>query len=206
MNTIEMHIDKILENYTQGEKYELLKIAKERYVALTGKLDEETDEYELRMNSFNDWYIFNFRRENGRRIIDDYIYDFKTEDELARAFHNVNHSLFTYSKTNFKKQIVLKDILRDKKIALSKELKYFGMVQDDLFVGRIINYKDENFLLKGMCPLPGNILSTVKKQAKKIRKLNSLEAEEDFLLKLERLKTRSLQYGHIDANKIFIFN
>lgn len=206
MNEIEQHIEKILQEYTQGENYELLKKAKELYIDLTGKLDEETDEYELRMNSFNDWYIFNYRRENDRRIIDDYIFDHKIDDELAKAFHNINHSLFTYSKMNFKKQIILKDLLHNKKLALGKGVNHFGMVQDDLFVGRVVTYKGENFLLKGMCPLPGNTLGNLKKQSKKIRKMNSREAEESFLLDLERLKTKSLQYGHIDATKIFVFN
>ncbi|MCO4756253.1 MAG: hypothetical protein KC478_17355 [Bacteriovoracaceae bacterium] len=205
MNVIETHIEKILVDYTQGEHYELLKKAKELYTELTGKLDEESDEYELRMNSFNDWYIFNFKRENDRAIIDDYIFDHKIDDELAKAFHNINYSLFSFLKTNMKKQIVLKDVLHDKKIALSKEVQHFGMVQDDLFVGRSIEYKGETYLLRGMCPLPGNVLSALKKQAKKIRKLNSHEEEEKFLLELERLKIKSLNYSHIDANKIFVF-
>lgn len=205
MNVIETHIEKILTHYTQGEHYELLKKAKEIYTQLTGKLDEESDEYELRMNSFNDWFIFNFRRENDRRIIDDYIFEFKIDDDLARSLHNINYSLFSFLKTNLKKQIVLKDILHDKKIALSKSLKHFGMVQDDLFVGRSIEHEGETYLLKGMCPLPGNILSNLKKQSKKVRKLNSHEEEEKFLLELERLKIKSLNYGHIDANKIFVF-
>lgn len=205
MNVIESHIDKILSEYTQGERYELLKKAKEIYTELTGKLDEESDEYELRMNSFNDWYIFNYRRENGRRIIDDYIFEHKIDDELAKSFHNVNHSLFSFAKTNMRGRIVLKDLLRGKKLLLGKDIRNFGLVQDDLFVGRVIEYQDENHLLRGVCPLPGNVLGALKKQAKKIRKLNSSEEEEKFLLELERLKTKSLNYGHIDASKIFVF-
>lgn len=205
MNVIESHIDKILSEYTQGERYELLKKAKEIYTELTGKLDEESDEYELRMNSFNDWYIFNYRRENGRRIIDDYIFEHKIGDELAKSFHNVNHSLFSFAKTNMRGRIVLKDLLRGKKLLLGKDIRNFGLVQDDLFVGRVIEYQDENYLLRGVCPLPGNVLSALKKQSKKIRKLNSSEEEERFLLELERLKTKSLNYGHIDASKIFVF-
>ena len=93
-----------MEKYTTGDKYDLLKSAKEYYIDATGKIDDETDEYESRMSSFNDWYIFNYRREDGRRIIDDYINDFKIDDELAKAFHNVNYSLFSFAKYNLKKQ------------------------------------------------------------------------------------------------------
>ncbi len=120
MHFIEEQVEKILEIYTQGEHYELLKRAKDIYTELTGKLDEESDEYELRMSSFNDWYIFNFKRENDRKIIDDYIYDKNIDEELAKAFHNINYSLFTYYKTNLKKQIVLKDVLHNAKVPLHK--------------------------------------------------------------------------------------
>lgn len=206
MNIIEKHIEKIMENYTSGDKYELLKGAKEYYIEATGKIDDETDEYESRMSSFNDWYIFNYRREDGRRVIDDYINDFKIDDELAKAFHNVNYSLFSFTKYNFKKQMVLKDILHDEKYVINKDQKNIGLVPEDLFVGRVVTYNKENFVLRGMCTLPGNVLSKLKKESRKIRKLNSESSEEAFLLKLEQLKTKSLQYSHLDVNQIFVFS
>ena len=57
-----------------------------------------------------------------------------------------------------------------------------------------------------MCVLPRDVLSNVKKEAKRIRKLTSDTEEESFLLKLEALKTKSLNYTHVAANQIFKFN
>lgn len=205
MNSIDIHIDKILENYTEGEYYELLKKAKDIYVELTGKMDEETSEYESRMNTFNDWFIFNFRRDDNRRVIDDYITKFDIDPELSKSFHNINYSVFQFVKINFRKQIVLKDILHNEKFTLSKEDCKLGLLEDDIFVGRLVSHADKNFLLKGVCTLPREILSSLKKQSKKVRKLNSDKKEEKFLLTLEKLKTKSLHYGHINSEKIFIF-
>lgn len=205
MNLIERHIEKIMEHYTTGDNYNLLKEAKDYYIDATGRIDDETDEYESRMSSFNDWFIFNFRREDGRRIIDDYISEFKIDDELAKSFHNVSYSLFSFVKYNFKKQVVLKDILHDEKYVVQKDQSNIGLVPDDLFVGRVISYNGENFVLRGMCTLPSTLLSKLKKESKKIRKLNSQVEEESFLLKLEQLKTKSLQYSHIDVSQIFAF-
>lgn len=206
MNLIDQHIEKILNIYTEGEYYDLLKKAKQIYINLTGKLDEDDQEYESRMNTFNDWFIFNFRRDDARRVIDDYIQDHNIDGELARSFHNTNYALFHFVKINFRKQIVIKDILHDEKYVLNKEDCSLALLEDDLFVGRIISYQDKNYLLKGVCTLPRETLGSLKKHAKKVRKLNSINEEEKFLLTLEKLKIKSINYGHINSEQIFVFN
>ena len=203
--TIENHIDKIMDIYTQGEYYDLLVKAKDEFTTLTGKIDEEANEYESRMYTFNDWYIFNFRREDNRRIIDDYIQNYDLESDLSKSLYNLNFSLFQFVKINFKKQIVLKDILHNEKYVLKKEECNLALLDDDLFIGRLVSLEDRNYLLKGVTTLPREVLTPLKKQAKKIRKLNSREAEEDFLMTLEKLKVKSLHYGHLNSEKIFVF-
>lgn len=206
MNFIDEHIDKILKVYTEGDYYDLLKEAKEKYINLTGKMDEDSSEYESRMNSFNDWFIFNYRRADGRRVIDDYIQDEKVDSDLAKSFHNTNYSLFHFVKINFRKQIVLKDVLHNEKFVLRKEDCELALLEDDIFVGRIVTYDNKNYLLKGVCTLPRETLGILKKQSRKVRKLNSIEEEERFLLTLEKLKIKSINYGHINSEQIFVFN
>jgi hypothetical protein len=202
---IEGHIDKIIDQYTQGDYYDLLVRAKDEFTTLTGKIDEETNEYESRMYTFNDWYIFNFRREDNRRIIDDYIQNYDLESDLSKSLYNINFSLFQFVKINYKKQIVLKDILHNEKFVLKKEECNLALLEDDLFIGRLVSLEDRNYLLKGVTTLPREVLTQLKKQAKKVRKLNSREAEEDFLMTLEKLKVKSLHYGHLNSEKIFVF-
>jgi len=202
---IEGHIDKIIDQYTQGDYYDLLVRAKDEFTTLTGKIDEETNEYESRMYTFNDWYIFNFRREDNRRIIDDYIQNYDLESDLSKSLYNINFSLFQFVKINYKKQIVLKDILHNEKFVLKKEECNLALLEDDLFIGRLVSLEDRNYLLKGVTTLPREVLTPLKKQAKKVRKLNSREAEEDFLMTLEKLKVKSLHYGHLNSEKIFVF-
>jgi hypothetical protein len=205
MNAIDSHIENILQNFTEGEYYDLLIKAKDIYIDLTGKMDEEASEYESRMNTFNDWFIFNFRRDDNRRVIDDYIQKFDIDPSLSKSFHNINYSVFQFVKINFRKQIILKDILHNEKFTLKAEDCKLGLLEDDIFVGRLISHEDKSYLLKGVCTLPREILSNLKKEAKRVRKLNSDTEEEKFLLKLEKLKTKSLHYGHINSEKIFIF-
>jgi DNA-binding ferritin-like protein (Dps family) len=206
LELIDSHVEKMLTLYTQGEYFERLKQAKEAYVSLTGKLDEDKDEFESRMNCFNEWYLFQWKDESGKKIVEDYIRRERLDEDLSQAFLNVNHTLLEFTKVSWRDQFILKDILHDEKIALAKNHKHIGLVEDDIFIGRVIRHKGENYLLRGVCTLPQTIRKQLKKQSKKVHKLNSFEEELKYLLQLESLKTKSMHYRHIEPSKIFVFN
>lgn len=205
MSMILDKIESILKIYTDGEHYETLKLARDTYIEKTAQIDSDSPEYESRMNSFNDWYLFNFKKDNGDKAIVHYLNNNNEEEVVSSALLNVNYSLFLFHKINFRKQVIIKDLLHDKKFILSRDNTQLALVEDDLFVGRMITHEDQNYLLNGLCLLPRDILSTLKKEAKKVRKMNNIDEEELFLLNLERLKTKALQYTHVEASKIFTF-
>lgn len=205
LDVVHNHLDKVLNLYTQGQFFEDLKQAKDTYFSLTGKFDEDKEEFESRMNCFNDWYIFQYRHHDGSKVIEDYIRNNELDEELSQSLLNVNHSLFEFSKINFRKQIVLKDVLHDEKVTLVKNHPNISLVEGDVFTGRVIKYKGDHYLLRGVCILPQGVKSILKKQSKKVRKTNSFDEELKFLLQLESLKTKAMHYSHIDPAKIFIF-
>jgi hypothetical protein len=206
LDIVHEHLDKVLSLYTQGNTLNDLKEAKEKYFSLTGKLDEDKDEFESRMNSFNDWYIFQYRQKDGSKVIEDYIRNHQLDEEISQALLNVNHSLFEFTRSSFRKQIILRDILHDEKIVLKKDHPVISLMDGDIFTGRVIKFKGENYLLRGVCILPQGVKSILKKQSKRVRKLNNFEEELQYLLHLESLKTKAMHYAHIDPAKIFIFS
>lgn len=206
MNVIEEHIEKVLEVYTRDDYYKSLLDAKEEYFQLTGKLNEDAPDFESRMSSFNDWYVFNYHREDDRRIIDDYVQDNSLSEDLAQSFYNVNYSLFHFVKYDWKKRAVIKDILHSKKLVVERTGMTSALVPDDLFISRSIEYQGKVFFMRGICILPRDVLGILKKESKKIRKLNNNVEELKFLLQCEKLKTKSMNYSHIAAEKIFSFN
>lgn len=205
LEVVHDHLDKVLSLYTKDEFFKDLKSAKEKYFSITGKLDEDKEEFESRMNCFNDWYIFQYRHDDGSKVIEEYIRSNQLDEEISQAMLNVNHSLFEFSKINFRKQIVLKDILHDEKVVLAKTHPNISLMEGDVFTGRVMKYQGEYYLLRGICTLPRGVTSILKKQSKKVRKANSFEEELNFLLQLESLKTKAMHYSHIDPAKIFIF-
>src|SRR5690606_41019306 len=98
------------------------------------------------------------------------------------------------------------DILHDKKIELAKEHVAPPMLKGDLAICRIVSYQGENYLLDGMTFIPKEVRSTLKKQSKVVRKKDDPQQEYEFMIQLEKLKTKWQRYGHIDPEKIFIFS
>jgi hypothetical protein len=201
-----LHFEKALNEYSKGHSYKQLILAKETYFNITGLVHEEDDNYEARMNSFNDWFLFNFKKEDGEanRMME-FLNQHTQEDEIKESFDKVNFSLFEFIGESLFKKIIIKDILHNKKISLSLKGPIPGLLKQDLFIGRVISSGQENFLMLGISVLPKTVKRILSKEAKKIRKLNDLDIEEKFLLEIESLNNKWKRYGHLDPQKVFQF-
>lgn len=204
---IKTHIVQALNEYSQGQYLEDMLEAKKVYFEVTGITNEEDDDYESRMNSFNDWYVLQFQPSGSvRTIIKDYLIENEIEEEVKDSILNFDFSYYEYTGKNLRKKMVLKDVLHDKKIVLPKDHYELGMVKGDTFVGRLITHDEESFLLDGVCVMPKEVSSIIKKEAKRVRKLEEPKEEIHFLLNLEFLKNKWQRYLHIDPTKIFVFD
>jgi len=205
-SSLNEHFQKALQIYTQGDHYDTLLEAKKEYFTITGQANDDDDDFEARMNSFNEWYVLQFISARGTRtVISDYLTKNQVEDFLAKSFTGVNYSLFEYIGKNFRGLDTLYDMLHDKKITLPKGAILPSIIKDDIFVGRVLTYEEQNFLMNGLCVIPKEVRSILKKECKKVRKLKNPQEELKFLLKIESYKTKWIRYGHVDATKIFIF-
>jgi len=201
------HFLKALEIYTQGNHYDTLLEAKKEYFTITGQANDDDDDFEARMNSFNEWYVLQFISMRGTRtVISDYLIHNQVDDLLARSLSSVNYSLFEYVGKNFRGFDTLYDMLHDKKIIIPKGESLPSIIKDDIFVGRMLSYGDQNYLMSGLCVIPKEVRGILKKECKKIRKMKNPSEELKFLLKIESFKTKWIRYGHVDATKIFKFD
>lgn len=205
--SLQEHFFKALEFYTTGDHYETLLEAKKEYFTITGQANDDDDDFEARMNSFNEWYVLQFISKRGTRtVISDYLTTNQINDLIAKSFTQLNYSLFEFTGKNFRGVDVLYDMLHDKKISLPKNESLPSIIKDDIFVGRILSFEGNHYLLKGLTVIPKEVRSILKSECKKIRKLKNPNEELKFLLKVEAFKTKWIRYGHVDATKIFKFD
>ncbi len=198
------HLENALLEYSSEGKLEVLIKARDLYFSQTGKINEEDLDYEGRMNCFNDWFLMQYKISgDGPSVFEDYIG--RHGQEVENSF-SCNHSVFEYLGTNRKKQHVLKDLLHGKKVILSSNEKNIALIKGDIFIGRVLENQDGLFLMAGVCPLPHEAQKIITKNCKKIQKLKDINAEYDFLIQLEALKTKYMRFQHVDVKKIFIFD
>ncbi|MGB0455186.1 MAG: hypothetical protein ACPGJV_15875 [Bacteriovoracaceae bacterium] len=206
VENIQKHLDSALLEYSKEENLESLLEAKKIYFDATGIANEDDDDFESRMSIFNDWYLLQFQSSKlTRTIINDYFSKREEEQRIQKALSEVNYSIFEYTGKSFKKQIVLKDILHKDKITLMKDHSELALLKGEYFVGRVLSYEESSFLLSGVCVVPKEVIGIIKKEAKKVRKLEDTQEEHDFLLQIEYFTNKWKRYNHIAPERIFEF-
>lgn len=207
LHEVQDFFQRVLNHYTDEKHLPLLLEAKEYYFKQTGKVDEDDDDFESRMVDFNEWYILQFIPENRTKtLMREYLKENRVDEELYLAFTQFQQSIFEYLGNSFSGCPSLWNFIEDKKVKLPKNVPMLSVVKGDLFTARLVFYKSQYFLLGGMSIVPKEVKRILKKESKKVRKLGSHVERERFLLRVEGLKTKWKQYGHVDVTKIFQFS
>lgn len=205
MEQVQELLNSAIETYSTNGFLDSIKEAKEEYFELAGKILEDDEDFESRMNGFNYWYLT--QRENGdKKLIEEFLKNTDVQQEIEEAILNINHSLFEYRGKSITGKHKFKDILHNTSLSIGKGKFDHSIIKDDLFVARSVEYNGEIFLLNDVSLLPKQVRSILVKECKKVRKLNDKTRDLQFLMSVERLKTKWRRYGHVDPKKIFVFS
>ena len=207
MNEIVEVLNSAIEKFSSHEYYESILAAKQEYFELTGKITEDDEDYESRMNGFNYWYLTQRTKSDNCSLLNNYVASVdEIDDSQKSALLNINHSLFEYKGLSFTKKNAFKDILHDKKFTIPKDMFCHQLIKDDIFIARTIEFDGSVYLLNDISVLPQEVRSILVKESKKVRKLQDKSRDLQFLMEVEKLKTKWRRYGHIDPKKIFQFS
>ena len=199
-------IEKVVTFFSTEKYYQELLNAKNLYFEKTGKALEEDPDYESRMSSFNDWYVLQYKKnENDKTLIEKYIEENEVSEDLKKAVSSFEHSVYEFQGKGLMGTFVIKDLLHNKKIKLSKTHGAPSLVKGDLFLGRVASYGDEYYMFNGLCLIPRQAKRNLMKQIRKVNKYDDLQVEHNFLLKTEAMKTKWLRYGHVNVERIFVY-
>jgi len=192
---IRENFDQAIFNYSKGIfKDDYLK-AKDEFFNLTGSIHSDHENFEQRMNSFYEWYFFNY---DESKILKENT----TKDPFFKDF---KYSLFEFTGKNLRGRGVFKDFIGKEKVIMPKGVLPPGLTKDDIIAGRFIMLEDGYYLLPGFLILPGKVRSILKREARRIAKINDVDKKEEFLLKIETLYNKWRSYNHLDPAKIFVY-
>ena len=204
---VEFYLDQAMNALgSNDEVLQRLIAARKTYELLTGKIDEDHEECELRLLSFNEWFLFDFIDKN-RQV--PFIIEFlnslnESVEEIKELFSNVRYSFFECQKKKFSSKLLLKDFVNGKKYVIHPKNFPADLVSPEIFTGRMLNVEGEVFLFKGIRWLPKQIQTIAVKRAKKVKKLGNPYEEKKFTLNLELTATKCIQFKHVDPVEIFI--
>ncbi len=200
------HIESAFSQYSTGSYYQDLIKAKDKYFELTGKPDEDDDDYGNKMDLFNEWYLFDYKKEDSI-FIESYLDNNFVNEELKESLQNTHFSVFQLKGTTFfGNNIVVYDIIHNKKFVLTKGHPGLPFLKGDLFLARVITVNNNHCLTNTLVSVPSEAKSIIINRAKKIRKKKDPALFNKFVMEITRLRTKYLRYSQTHISKIFIFS
>lgn len=204
VHDVDILFDEILRYFSLKDKGSFLTKAKNKYFELTGNVDHDTQDFEHKMKSFTEWFILHYSPfRSGKKIYEVYQEEVGLSDLLHEVFSNVVYSVFDPISNEGDNKSIVFDCIHQKKYQLMKEHNPFLIVKGELFVGRILLTTEGTFLLKGVVSLPYEVRTWIEKHCKLVKIKQISYMEEEFCLELEGMKYKTLQYLHINPEKIF---
>ena len=204
--SIFVHLDRALNSYTNEEYRDTLIEAKNDFFKITGNINEDDDDYDLRMHSFNDWYLTQFCLPREKRTpIADYILKEDVEEDVANVLLNVKQSIFQFTGEKRNGAAIFKNLKEGRKLVVKDKTIAPMFLKGDIFLARYYEFPKEVVFLPGVCVLPIEVKKVICSALKKVGFTKSKRDEQNLLLKMEYLKTKSKRYSHLAIDKIFTF-
>ncbi len=205
---LEPFISQILETYGRGDYYEEIKRAKEHYFSKAFKVAEGSDRYEIELNLFFDWFVFerNLERENMTPI------DLFNKDEAERIEEADKKKVFSDLSQSFSSvfemvkvrddEVVVKDLFDNESYVVESVENARTFQKGDIFQARLVTLEDKVVFSMAFLFHPKEAKAYLKKEIKKMKKAGGANKKE-LMLRLALMKHRSEQYPHIDVSHIY---
>ena len=204
------YLDPVVEMFTTGEYYQQVFQAKQEYFERAGVVYEDDAEFENRMCTFMDWYVFDrdlpaidlppvkFYFRKNRDL-------FSSEElNIYKDFCNTIHSVFYLRKVRAG-VIYVKDLFSRKNYDVKDAEINMGFVSGDIFEARLIPFKGSYEFSRGFCFHPVEMEKFILGEIKKVR-YQERSRQTKLILQLAAMKLKHLRYQHIGIKHIYTFD
>jgi hypothetical protein len=200
-------IEKILSHFAGEQFREEVRFAKSEFFDNAGILDEHSEQFEMRMSQFFDWYFFTRELKGFAQSPLEAVFMARElrftpeETDVIEKLRQHRHSLFQFVKVK-DQDITIKDLLQNKKIVVKQSPWTFGFNEDEIFEARLIPVGDNWVFTKGFCFHPLDAKKYILGEVKKHRKDADLNPE-DMMLKLLKMRYKFERYRHVKIDMIY---
>lgn len=202
--------DEMVQFASEGPLADELSRAKVEYFERTGELFESDPNFERRMASFLEWYVFDRKATTYEGLTPAQLYVMeKTEaaDATSRArMEEVSRSvpsLFEFRKIKNDRLHVI-DLLTNSRLAVFERREPAGLESGDIIEARLIEFAGEQYFSDVWAVHPRDARRVILKAAKTFRKKDgSYEGRVNLVHEVSRLSNRCERYKHVKPSQIF---
>lgn len=194
---------------SEAKKSDLL-AAKAEYVRLTGDVFEDDKQFELRMASFLDYYLFDRPSPLTGKTPAEELYaiaqrDGPTERATAlRCFTETVHGLFEVRKIR-KGMIRLRELHSGKDYEVTERRQLAGLEKGDLLEARLIPFSGLLLFSAAFCCHPKAAFKAILKEAKRRKKKEPERSPKELTWECAKMALKADRYRQIAVEKIYDF-
>jgi hypothetical protein len=200
-------MNKILQHFAGDSFKDEVRFAKGEFFDNAGILEEHSEQFELRMSQFFDWYFFTreLRGFSTTPLEASFIareLRFSPEEiNLVEKLKSHRHSLFEFLKIK-NGDVYIKDLMKNDKLVVKQTPYTQGFDSDELFEARLIPFEDTWIFTKGFCFHPLDAKKFILSEIKRHRKDPDLNPE-DMMLRLVKMRYKFERYRHVKIDLIY---
>jgi hypothetical protein len=184
--------------------------AKAEYFGLTGEIYEDDKQFEMRMASFLDYYLFDRRSPVTGRTPAQEVYEDKqrTGDPAQvvgfRAFTETVHGLFEVRKLG-KGAVRLREIHSGKDHNVTERRQMAGLEKGDILEARLIPFGGHLLFSSAFCYHPREASKSIVKEVKRRKKATPPVPVDDLVWECAKRSLKADRYRQIAVEKIYDF-
>ena len=211
---LENFYEKIMSVYAEGRYRIELHKARAQFFEWAGQFDEASNDFEVKMSLFMEWYLLDRKFPDGlcpiEKVSDD-IKDLSVEEiKIMEGLQESSHGIFEFIKQKKDNKILIKDLFDNQKYVISDVSVMSAFSKELYFEARVLELNEELSFSGSFCFHPPQANKYILKEFKALKKLTKKMPDEEtavekkvVLNKLFRMKHKSEQYKHIKIEQIY---
>ncbi|MHB8878020.1 MAG: hypothetical protein ACYC8T_30355 [Myxococcaceae bacterium] len=194
---------------TEPKKPDLL-VAKAEYAQLTGEVFEDDKQFEMRMASFLDYFLYDRKSPVSGKTPAEECYEERLRTatpEAATAFRSFTetvHGLFEVRKLG-KGTVRLRELFSGKDFEVTERRQLAGLTKGDLIEARLVPFGGHLWFSVAFCCHPPASFKPILREVKRRKKKEPQRSPRELTWECSKMALKVDRYQQIAVDKIYNF-